>query len=122
MPKARQKLEKKEQQQSLLDMRRRKIALFIQQVEKEGKAQISGNNQLFWVWQVFFKLLFSAQDHLNELESKLGAMLVEVDKVFNVEVMKLPPLLQDTLICGLISGEAFSYGFGVNSSAAQIID
>lgn len=35
-------------------------------------------------------------------------MLSTVDKVFKVELMKMPPSLQTTLIGDLISGEAFS--------------
>lgn len=43
---------------------------------------------------------------MNELESKMENMLATVDKVFKVELMKMPPSLQNTLIGDLISGES----------------
>ncbi|XP_069561173.1 borealin-2 [Brachyistius frenatus] len=55
------------------DMRRRRLDLFIQQFEKE------------------------AQERMNELEAKVENMLATVDKVFKVELMKMPPALQNTL-------------------------
>lgn len=42
---------------------------------------------------------------MNELESKMENMLSTVDKVFKVELMKMPPSLQNTLIGDLLSGE-----------------
>ncbi|XP_069026357.1 borealin-2 [Embiotoca jacksoni] len=56
------------------DMRRRRLDLFIQQFEKE------------------------AQERMNELEAKVENMLATVDKVFKVELMKMPPALQNTLL------------------------
>lgn len=45
---------------------------------------------------------------MNELEAKMENMLATVDKVFKVELMKMPPTLQKTLIGHLISGEPSS--------------
>ncbi|KAM7377429.1 hypothetical protein PAMA_013963 [Pampus argenteus] len=63
------------------EMRHSKLALFIQQFEKE------------------------AQERMNELEAKMENMLATVDKVFKVELMKMPPALQKTMIADLISEE-----------------
>uniref|UniRef100_A0A3Q2GKR8 Borealin N-terminal domain-containing protein n=1 Tax=Cyprinodon variegatus TaxID=28743 RepID=A0A3Q2GKR8_CYPVA len=68
-------------QQLSREMRRKKLALFIQQFEKE------------------------AQDRLNDLESRMEDLLATTDKLFKVELMKMPPSLQNTLIRDLISGE-----------------
>uniref|UniRef100_A0A3B4EZY3 Borealin N-terminal domain-containing protein n=1 Tax=Pundamilia nyererei TaxID=303518 RepID=A0A3B4EZY3_9CICH len=54
-----------------------RLALFIQQFEKEC-----------------------------ELEAKMENTLATVEKVFKVELMKMPPSLQNTLIGDLISGES----------------
>ncbi|XP_049593421.1 borealin-2 isoform X2 [Syngnathus scovelli] len=51
--------------------RGRKITLFIQQVEKE------------------------AQERMMELESRLDNTLANIDKVFKVELMKLPPSIRN---------------------------
>ncbi|XP_019733176.1 borealin-2 isoform X4 [Hippocampus comes] len=51
-------------------LRGRKITLFIQQVEKE------------------------AQERMNELESRLDNLLGNIDQVFKVELMKLPPSIR----------------------------
>ncbi|GAA6216235.1 borealin-2 [Lates japonicus] len=66
------------------EMRHSRLALFIQQFEKE------------------------AQERLNELEAKMENMLATVDKVFKVELMKMPPALQNTLTWDLISEEEIS--------------
>ncbi|XP_032439918.1 borealin-2 [Xiphophorus hellerii] len=66
------------------EMRRKKHGLFIQQIEKE------------------------AQDRMRHLESKLESLLATVDKVFKVELMKMPPSLQNTLVGDLISQEDLS--------------
>ncbi|XP_038130684.1 borealin-2 [Cyprinodon tularosa] len=66
------------------EMRRKKLALFIQQFEKE------------------------AQDRLNDLESRMEDLLATTDKLFKVELMKMPPSLQNTLIRDLISEEEAS--------------
>ncbi|TKS92781.1 Borealin-2 [Collichthys lucidus] len=66
------------------DMRQGRLALFIQQFEKE------------------------AQERMNELEAKLENMLATMDRVFKVELMKMPPSLQKTLIGDLISEEQIS--------------
>ncbi|KAM9836588.1 borealin-2 [Aulostomus maculatus] len=66
------------------EMRRSRLALFIQQFEKE------------------------AQERLNELEGKMEDMLATVDKVFKVELMKMPPSLRNTRIGDLISEEEIS--------------
>lgn len=65
-------------------MRQSRLALFIQQFEKE------------------------AQQRMNELEAKMENMLATVDKVFKVELMKMPPSLQNTLIGDLISQDETS--------------
>uniref|UniRef100_A0A3Q0T9R3 Borealin N-terminal domain-containing protein n=1 Tax=Amphilophus citrinellus TaxID=61819 RepID=A0A3Q0T9R3_AMPCI len=64
------------------EMRHSKLTLFIQQFEKE------------------------AQERMNELEAKMENMLATVEKVFKVELMKMPPALQNTLIGDLISGKS----------------
>lgn len=51
---------------------------------------------------------FTAQERMNELEAKVENMLATVDRVFKVELMKMPPSLQNTLIMDLISGELSS--------------
>ncbi|KAF1380538.1 hypothetical protein PFLUV_G00164890 [Perca fluviatilis] len=66
------------------EMRRCRLDLFIQQFEKE------------------------AQERMNELEAKLENMLSTVDKVFKVELMKMLPSLQNTLIGDLIREEGIS--------------
>uniref|UniRef100_A0A3Q1GTM4 Borealin-2-like n=1 Tax=Acanthochromis polyacanthus TaxID=80966 RepID=A0A3Q1GTM4_9TELE len=60
------------------DVRRSRLTLFIQQFEKE------------------------AQERTNGLEAKMENMLATVDKAFKVELMKMPPSLQNTLIGDLI--------------------
>ncbi|MED6292319.1 Borealin-2, partial [Characodon lateralis] len=65
-------------------MRKKRLTLFIKQFEKE------------------------AQDRINYLEFKLESLLATVDKVFEVELMKMPPSLQNTLIKDLISEEEVS--------------
>ncbi|XP_056299009.1 borealin-2 [Pseudoliparis swirei] len=69
----------KEQQSR--DMRQSRLALFIQQFEKE------------------------AQERMNEHEARMENMLATVDKVFKVELMKMPPSLQKTRIGDLMSEE-----------------
>ncbi|XP_042256535.1 borealin-2 isoform X2 [Thunnus thynnus] len=66
------------------EMRQSKLALFIQHFEKE------------------------AQERMNELEGKMENMLATVDKVFKVELMKMPPSLQNTRLVDLISEEEIS--------------
>ncbi|XP_073331470.1 borealin-2 [Pagrus major] len=66
------------------EMRQSRLALFIQQFEKE------------------------AQERMNELEAKMENTLATMDKVFKVEVMKMPPSLQSALIGDLISEEEIS--------------
>uniref|UniRef100_UPI0037E7DC37 borealin-2 n=1 Tax=Semicossyphus pulcher TaxID=241346 RepID=UPI0037E7DC37 len=66
------------------ELRQSRLALFIQQFEKE------------------------AQERMNELEAKLENMLATVDKVFKVELMKMPPSRRTTLIGDLISEEEIS--------------
>ncbi|XP_033992566.1 borealin-2 [Trematomus bernacchii] len=71
------------QERQSREMRHRRLALFIKQFEKE------------------------AQERMNELEGKLENMLATVDKVFKVELMKVPLALQKTRIGELLS-EDFS--------------
>ncbi|XP_036967243.1 borealin-2 [Acanthopagrus latus] len=66
------------------EMRQSRLVLFIQQVEKE------------------------AQERMNDLEAKMENTLATMDKVFKVEVMKMPPSLQSALIGDLISEEEIS--------------
>ncbi|XP_068164532.1 borealin-2 isoform X2 [Antennarius striatus] len=61
------------------EMRRSRLSLFIQQFEKE------------------------AQERMNDLEAKMENMLATIDKVFKVELMKMPQSLQKTLIGDLIA-------------------
>lgn len=66
------------------EMRRSRFALFIQQFEKE------------------------AEERINELDAKMENLLGTVDKVFQVELMKMPPSLRNTRIGDLISEEEVS--------------
>ncbi|XP_071333766.1 borealin-2 isoform X2 [Trachinotus anak] len=66
------------------ELRKSRLALFIQQFEKE------------------------AHERMNELTAKMENMMATVDKVFKVEMMKMPPSLQNTLIGDLISEEEIS--------------
>ncbi|XP_028285358.1 borealin-2 [Parambassis ranga] len=66
------------------EMRQRRLRLFIQQFEEE------------------------AREHMNELETQMENILATVDKVFKVELMKMPPSLQNTHIGDLISEEEIS--------------
>ncbi|KAA0710439.1 Borealin-2 [Triplophysa tibetana] len=60
--------------------------LFIQQFEKE------------------------AQDRINEMEANLNKLLATVDRVFKIELMKMPHSLHTTLIKDLMSGHDTSVG------------
>lgn len=86
MPLSRSKVARSVQSKEQLDleMRQERLALFCQQFEKQ------------------------AQQLLNELEAKMENMLATVDKVFTVELMKMPPSLQNTRIWDLISEEGTS--------------
>ncbi|CDQ59404.1 unnamed protein product [Oncorhynchus mykiss] len=59
--------------------------LFIQQFEKE------------------------AQERINEMEEKMEQTLATVDRVFKVELMKMPPALQKTVI-DFINADGISAG------------
>lgn len=56
-------------------------------------------------------MFIPAQERMNELEAKMENTLATVDKVFKVELMKMPPSLHSTLIGDLISGETLSHIF-----------
>ncbi|XP_056111529.1 borealin-2 [Rhinichthys klamathensis goyatoka] len=60
--------------------------LFIQQFEKE------------------------AQDRINEMEANLNKLLATVDRVFKIELMKMPPSLHTTLIKDLMNDDDTSVG------------
>ncbi|KAJ3585439.1 hypothetical protein NHX12_014158 [Muraenolepis orangiensis] len=62
------------QEQKAADLKQSRLALFIQQFEKE------------------------AQERMSEMEANLENMLTTVDKFFKVELMKMPPSLQNRLI------------------------
>nr|XP_057938009.1 borealin-2 [Doryrhamphus excisus]XP_057938010.1 borealin-2 [Doryrhamphus excisus]XP_057938011.1 borealin-2 [Doryrhamphus excisus] len=68
------------------ELRSKKLSLFIQQFEGE------------------------AQRRLNELDSRLENMLATIDKVFEIELLKMPPSLQNTLMEDLIREEELSAG------------
>ncbi|KAF0023442.1 hypothetical protein F2P81_024072 [Scophthalmus maximus] len=61
------------------DMCQRRLALFVRQFEKE------------------------AEERMNELDARMENMLATVDKVYNVEVMKMPLSLRNTLLADLMS-------------------
>ncbi|KAJ7985906.1 hypothetical protein DPEC_G00345320 [Dallia pectoralis] len=69
-----------------MENRQKKGALFIQQFEKE------------------------AQERLNEMEARLEETLATVDRVFKVELMKMPPAVQNTLIMDLMNADDNSAG------------
>lgn len=48
------------------------------------------------------------------MEAKLEQTLATVDRVFKVELMKMPPALQKTLIIDLINGVIFNYIFNIS--------
>ncbi|KAK7909709.1 hypothetical protein WMY93_014393 [Mugilogobius chulae] len=66
------------------EMRRNKLTLFIQQFEKE------------------------AQERMRDLESKMENTLATVDKIFRVELMKMPPSLKNMEIGDLLSAKESS--------------
>ncbi|XP_035474259.2 borealin-2 [Scophthalmus maximus] len=66
------------------DMCQRRLALFVRQFEKE------------------------AEERMNELDARMENMLATVDKVYNVEVMKMPLSLRNTLLADLMSEEQVS--------------
>ncbi|XP_072315066.1 borealin-2 [Eucyclogobius newberryi] len=66
------------------EMRRNKLDLFIQQFEKE------------------------AQERMRDLEAKMENTLVTMDKVFRVELMKMPPSLKNMRMGDLLSAEESS--------------
>ncbi|XP_062314264.1 borealin-2 isoform X1 [Osmerus eperlanus] len=72
--------------EQMSEMRQKKADLFIQQFEKD------------------------AQDRINEMVSKMEQTLATVDRVFKVELMKMPPALQNTLIKDLINAGGLSAG------------
>ncbi|XP_077593966.1 borealin-2 [Stigmatopora nigra] len=65
-------------------LRKRNISLFIQQVEKEAQEQIEG------------------------LECKLDNLLTNIEQVFEVELMKLPPTIRETRLGDLITAEEWA--------------
>lgn len=92
------------------EMRRSRMALFIQQFEKEGP-ETSLHPPHPPHPPIYTPLpphpsFPSAQERMNDLEVKMENMLATVDKVFKVEIMKMPPSLQNTLIGDLMSGES----------------
>lgn len=89
------------------EMRQSRLTLIIQQVEKEGDERWKHSR---------FVVTFpakspptcsrTAQERLNELEAKMENVLATIDKVFKVELMKMPPSLQNARVGDLISGES----------------
>uniref|UniRef100_A0A8C5CY12 Borealin N-terminal domain-containing protein n=1 Tax=Gadus morhua TaxID=8049 RepID=A0A8C5CY12_GADMO len=65
-------------EQEAAELRNNRFTLFIQQYEKE------------------------AHERISEMEARMDNMLKTVDKFFKVELMKMPPSLQRTLIGDLI--------------------
>ncbi|KAK1889990.1 Borealin-2 [Dissostichus eleginoides] len=80
------------QERQSQEMRNRRLALFISSLRKK----------------VWLRLLLKSQERMNELEGNLENMLATVDKVFKVELMKVPLALQKTRIGELLSEEDFS--------------
>ncbi|XP_029932132.1 borealin-2 [Myripristis murdjan] len=72
------------QEQLSKELRQSRLALFIQQFEKE------------------------AQEHMNEMERKMDNMLATVERVFKVELMKMPPSLLNARIGDLITEDELS--------------
>lgn len=86
------------------DMRRSRFALFIQQFQKEGLLALP---VLVLPPSPFLtRLPFPAQERMNELEARLESTLSTVDKLFEVELLKLPPSLKSARMGDLISGES----------------
>lgn len=91
-------------------MSRGRLSLIIQQVEKEGPnlrqltvmCSSSGSHGSL-------KCSRTAQERMNELEAKMENVLATIDKVFKVELMKMPPSLQNTRIGDLISGGLLTF-------------
>lgn len=63
------------------EMRRQNLTRFIQQFEKE------------------------AQERMQDLEDKMENMLTTVDKLFRVELMKMPPSLKDARVGDVLGAE-----------------
>lgn len=91
-------------------MSRGRLSLIIQQVEKEGPnlrqltvmcSSCGSHGSL--------KCSRTAQERMNELEAKMENVLATIDKVFKVELMKMPPSLQNTRIGDLISGGLLTF-------------
>lgn len=86
-------------------MSRKRLSLILQQVEKEGpklplltfRCSSCGSHGSL-------KCARTAQQRMNELEAKMENGLATIDKVFKVELMKIPPTLQNTRIGDLLSG------------------
>ncbi|XP_062845929.1 borealin-2 [Trichomycterus rosablanca] len=73
-------------QDQAADKLRKRKELFIQQFEKE------------------------AQERVNEMEAKLDKLLATLDRVFKIEMLKLPQSLHTTLIKDLLSVQEASVG------------
>lgn len=52
----------------------------------------------------FFCLHQIAQARINEMETNLNKLLATVDRVFKIELMKMPQSLHTTLIKDLMNG------------------
>ncbi len=50
----------------------------------------------------------TAQDRINEMEANLNKLLASVDRVFKIEMMKMPQSLHTTLIKDLMNGTAIT--------------
>ena len=90
------------------EMRQSRLVLFIQQVEKEGQGATEHHTSSHLPSPVLTTpehVPLTAQERMNDLEAKMENTLATMDKVFKVEVMKMPPSLQSALIGDLISGE-----------------
>lgn len=94
------------------EMRRKKLALFIQQFEKEGlrvKMSLPSSSVMFVRHVTKMSTCptcpLTAQERMNELEANMEHTLATIDEVFRVELMKLPLSLQNTRIGDLMRGE-----------------
>ncbi|XP_060767509.1 borealin-2 [Neoarius graeffei] len=74
------------QRDQAADKLRKRKELFIQQFEQE------------------------AQERVNEMEAKLDKLLATLDRAVKIEMMKMPPSLQTTLIKDILSAQETSVG------------
>lgn len=103
------------QRDQAADKLRKRKELFIQQFEQEGWFPRSIINAVSTINKSLCVLrlnvcLVTAQERVNEMEAKLDKLLATLDRAVKIEMMKMPPSLQTTLIKDILSGR-FTFFF-----------